>query len=147
MKKIITSILGGLAGAAALNILHQTVKEFEHDAPRVDLIGEEAIAKGLDKVGVTPPTGDTLFTLTLTADLISNAFYYSLIGCGNKKHLPLRGAAAGLAAGIGALVLTKPMGLSDAPVTRTEKTKVMTVAWYTFGGVVAGLVIEALRKK
>jgi hypothetical protein len=38
------------------------------------------------------------------------------------------------------------MGLSDAPVTRTDKTKLLTVAWYTFGGLVTGAVIKALRK-
>ena len=70
----------------------------------------------------------------------------SLIGGGKKKHLPYIGAMTGLAAGVGALILTKPMGLSDAPVTRTDKTKVLTVAWYTFGGIVAGSVMKALRK-
>jgi hypothetical protein len=146
MKKLASSIIGGIAGAVALNILHQAVKQFDHEAPRVDLVGEEAIMKGLEKAGITAPTGDTLFTITMAADLISNAAYYSLIGAGKKKHLPYIGAITGLAAGVGALTLTKPMGLSDAPVTRTDKTKILTVAWYTFGGIVAGSVIKALRK-
>ena len=146
MKKIVSSIIGGIAGAAALNILHQTVKQFDHEAPRVDLIGEEALSKGLTQIGLTTPERDALFTATLAADLISNAAYYSLIGLAKKKNLLLTGAGAGLAAGIGALTLTKPMGLSDAPVTRTEKTKLLTVAWYTFGGLVAGAVALSLRK-
>lgn len=145
--KIISSLIGGLAGAAALNILHQTVKQFAHDAPRVDLVGEEALSKGLEKLGFEPPAGDALFTATMAADLISNAAYYSLIGFGKKKNLLLAGAASGLAAGIGAVELTKPLGLSDAPVTRTTQTKVMTVAWYTIGGLVAGTVMYALRKR
>ncbi|UOE50966.1 hypothetical protein MTO98_07735 [Mucilaginibacter sp. SMC90] len=145
--KMISSLIGGLAGAAALNILHQAVKQFAHDAPRVDFVGEEALSKGLEKIGVEPPTGNALFSTTMAADLISNAAYYGLIGFGKKKNLLLAGAASGLAAGIGAVKLTKPLGLSDAPVTRTIPTKLMTVAWYTIGGLVAGSVMYALRKK
>jgi hypothetical protein len=146
MKKLASSIIGGIAGAVALNILHQAVKQFDHDAPRVDLVGEEAITKGLEKADIAAPTGDTLFTMTMAADLISNAAYYSMIGTGKRKQLPYIGAITGFAAGVGALTLTKPMGLNDAPVTRTDKTKMLTVAWYTFGGLVAGSVIKALRK-
>jgi hypothetical protein len=142
--KIIQNIIGGLAGA--LNILHQVAKQFDHEAPRVDLVGEEALSKGMEAMGLTPPTGNALFAATLAGDLISNAAYYSTIGLGKSKYLLYHGAAHGLCAGIGALTLTKPMGLSDAPVTRTDKTKILTVAWYTFGGLVTGAVIKALRK-
>ena len=144
--KIIQSIIGGLAGALALNILHQAAKQFDHEAPRVDLVGEEALTKGMEAMGLTPPTGNELFAATLAGDIISNALYYSTIGFSKKKHLMLRGVAMGMVAGVGALTLTKPLGLSDAPVTRSDKTKLLTVAWYAFGGLVAGAVIKALRK-
>ncbi|GAB3922141.1 hypothetical protein [Mucilaginibacter myungsuensis] len=147
MKKLTSSIIGGIAGAVALNILHQAVKEFLHEAPRVDLVGEEALSKGMETAGIEPPTGDQLFAATMAADLLSNAVYYSLIGFGKKKQLPWIGAVSGMAAGVGALTLTKPLGLSDAPVNRKTATKIMTVAWYTFGGVVAGSIIKVLRKK
>ncbi len=146
MKKISSSIIGGIAGAVALNILHQTVKQFDHNAPRVDLVGEEALSKGLKKIGVEPPVENTLFVATLTADIISNAAYFSLTGLTKKKYQPYMGAAIGIAAGVGALLLTKPMGLNDAPVTRTTETKILTVAWYTLGGIIAGSVMKALRK-
>lgn len=145
--KIIKNIIGGLAGAIALNILHETVKRFEHDAPRVDLVGEEALNKGLEAVGSEPLEGYSLYAVTLAGDLLSNAFYYSLIGAGKRKYLILRGLGYGIAAGVGALKLTKPMGLNDAPVTRTEKTQVLTVAYYTLGGLVTALTTKALRSK
>jgi hypothetical protein len=147
MKKIISNIIGGLAGAVALNIIHQTVKSFDHDAPRVDLVGEEALTKGIKAMGLTPPTGNALFLATMGGDIVSNALYYSTIGLGKKKFMFLRGTAIGLAAGVGALKLTEPMGLRDAPVTRTDKTKLLTVAWYTIGGMVTALTIKALRSK
>jgi hypothetical protein len=146
MKKIFGNLLGGLAGAVALNVIHQTVKSFDHDAPRVDLVGEEALTAGMESVGLTPPNGNALFAATMAGDILSNALYYTTIGWSKKKNLLLTGTVVGLSAGIGALKLTGPMGLSDAPITRTDKTKVLTVAWYTFGGLVAGLTIKALRK-
>ena len=142
--KLITNIIGGLAGAIALNILHETVKRLDHDAPRIDLVGEEALSKSLESVKIEPPSGNSLFTATLAGDLISNALYYSLIGTG-KNHLLLKGIGYGFTAGIGALKLTEPLGLSDAPITKTKKTEVMTVAWYVFGGLVTALTIKALR--
>ncbi|UOE52494.1 hypothetical protein MTO98_15570 [Mucilaginibacter sp. SMC90] len=145
--KLIKNIIGGLAGAVALNILHQTVKQFDHDAPRVDLVGEEALTKGMESMGLEAPTGNALFTATLIGDIVSNTLYFSTIGFGKKKYLLLRGTTIGLAAGIGALTLTKPIGLSDAPVTRTNKTKIMTVVWYTLGGIVTALTIKAMQSK
>jgi hypothetical protein len=107
---------------------------------------EEALSKGLERIGVAPPIGNTLFATTMAADLISNAAYYALIGAGKKKQLLYIGALTGFAAGVGALTLTEPMGLSDAPITKTNKTKLLTVAWYTFGGIVAGSMMKALRR-
>ena len=145
--KVITNITGGLAGALALNILHETIKRFDDNAPRIDLVGEEAISKGIERAGAKPLKGKSLYAATLAGDLLSNALYYSMIGLGRKDYLLLRGAAYGLSAGIGALELTKPLGLNDAPITRTNKTKVLTVAWYLFGGIVTALTIKALRNK
>jgi hypothetical protein len=144
--KAITNMIGGLAGAIALNILHESVKRMDHDAPRIDLVGEEALSKSIESLGGEPPEGDALFAATLAGDVVSNALYYSMIGVGKKKNLVWRGAAYGLAAGLGALALTRPMGLSDAPITKTEKTKVLTVAWYLFGGLVTAFTIKGLQK-
>jgi len=144
--RAIKNILGGLAGAIALNILHETVKRLDHDAPQINLVGEEAISNSMEAAGLEPPTGDSLFVAALAGDLVSNALYYSLIGNGKKENIILRGAGYGLGAGLGALFLTEPLGLSDAPITKTDKTKALTVTWYVFGGLVAALAIKALRK-
>jgi len=145
--KGIENLAGGLAGALVLNILHETVKRMDKDAPRVDLVGEEALSKSLETVGVEPPKGDALFGATLAADVFSNALYFSAVGAGKKKNLLLLGAGYGLAAGIGAITLTKPLGLNDKPVNRTTKTQALTVAFYLVGGLVSALTIKGLRKK
>jgi hypothetical protein len=144
--KALKNFAGGLAGAIALNLLHESVRRLYHDAPRVDLIGKEALTKLAGSAGIEPPKGKDLYLATLAGDVFSNALYYSAIGKAQKKHLIITGLGAGLTAGIGALALTKPIGLSDAPVTRTGTTKALTVAWYVFGGLVAALTIKSLRK-
>ena len=141
------NMIGGLAGAVALNAAHQTYQLLDHDAPRVDLVGEQALTKIMEAAGKEPLHGNALFSATLAADVVSNAVYYSMAGIGSKKYLIARGAILGLAAGVGALTLTKPLGLSDAPVTRTNTTKLLTVAWYLLGGLVAGATIKALKHK
>lgn len=142
----IKNLVAGFAGALALNVLHETYRRFDHDAPRADLVGEEALSKSLKYVGVQPPKGDNLYMATLAGDLISNTLYYSLIGSGSKKNVMIRGGAYGLAAGLGAVMAPKPMGLKDAPVTKTDKTKALTVAWYLTGGLVTALVLRKWKK-
>lgn len=140
------NLLGGFVGALALNLLHETYKRVDTKAPRVDLVGEEALSKIIEKTGSEPPSGDQLYAATLAGDIVSNAIYYSLIGYGKKENLIVRGLLLGSAAGVGALILTKPLGLNDAPITRTARTKALTVAWYLTGGFVTALTIRAIQK-
>lgn len=144
--KIETNIIGGLAGAIALNAVHQIAQKYSDKAPRVDLVGEEALSKSLSAVGISPPTGKSLKNSTFAADIISNATYYSMIGKGGSKNIMLRGVGYGLAAGLGAVGLTKPLGLDDTPVTYTNATKVLTVAWYVIGGLAAAFAIRQMNK-
>jgi hypothetical protein len=47
-------------------------------------------------------------------------------------------------AGVGAVVLPPLLGLGQQPGRRTPWTELMTVAWYTAGGVAAAAVAERL---
>ncbi len=145
--KTLNSTIGGFAGAIALNIVHQTVKYFLESAPRIDLVGEQALNKSLKMAGAKPLKGDTLFASTLAADVVSNAAYYSLIGVGGRQNLLVKGAALGLLAGVGALGLTSQLGLNDKPITKNAETKLLTVGYYLVGGIVAALAMKALSKK
>ncbi|UKT62757.1 hypothetical protein [Pedobacter mucosus] len=144
--KVIKAILAGFAGAAALNILHETVRQFDKNAPRIDLVGEEALSRSLNSLDVDTPKGDSLYLATLAGDIISNGIYYSAIGFSGDKNLYLKGAIAGITAGFGAVELTGKLGLNDRPVTKTDKTKVLTVAWYLIGGLVTAAVLDRFKK-
>jgi hypothetical protein len=139
-----TALLSGLAGAAALTVLHETVRRVRRDAPRMDTLGRRAIASGLDAAGLEVPPGDQLQAVALGGDILANTLYYSL-ACPGTPSLA-RGAALGAAAGLGALVLAPLMGLGSRPSSRTSRTAAMTVAWYTAGGLAASAVHRALAE-
>lgn len=146
MKKIMQNLLGGLAGAAALTLTQQLLTRVERDAPRLDMIGEDAVAKTAEAVGVEVPSGESLTGLAVAGDLGMNSIYYRMIGNGDDKNLLLRGVGYGLLAGVGALSLPAPMGLDDTAVTRTTKTKVLTVGLYMLGGIITALALKAMRR-
>ena len=143
----LSSLAGGFAGACALTIIHQSVKEVVPQAPRMDLLGMDALSKVIKSTGHTPPKKNQLYNITLTGDVVSNALYYSLAGIGNEKGAWVRGALLGLGAGLGAVLLPEPLGLKEAPSNRTTETKVMTVALYLIGGLVATAVTKWLNNK
>ncbi|UYZ61883.1 hypothetical protein [Hymenobacter weizhouensis] len=132
----------GLAGAVALNVVHETVRRLRpHDAPRMDVLGMRGLRKLLGLAQAPQPDTRTAYALTLAGDLLSNGLYYSLVGTGRSAWA--RGTVLGLAAGIGGVVLPGPLGLGEAPSNRTPQTQAMTVAWYLLGGVVAAAVARA----
>ena len=142
---LIVALAGGAAGAAALTAVHEAARRALRDAPRMDVLGERAIAAGLRAAGAEPPPEPRLHSAALVGDLVSNSAYYALVGAGGPDGAVTRGAALGLVAGLGAVLLPGPLGLGTGPSRRTPQTAAMTVAWYTLGGVVAGLVYRSLR--
>jgi hypothetical protein len=148
MMKATTALAGGLTGAVALNLIHELYRQVDQDAPKVHLIGEEALVKILKATNLPLPKNEKeLYQWTLAGDIASNAIYYSLIDASKKKNLIRNGLILGFAAGLGAVFMPEKMGLNDAPITRTTETKLLTVLWYTLGGLTAGSVMKFLRKK
>ncbi len=146
--KLGTALIGGLAGALTLNIIHETYRKIDEDAPKIHLIGEEALVKILKAANLPQPdTKQELYQWTLAGDVLSNALYFSLAAIGKDKNLLKRGLALGLAAGLGAVFMPQKMGLNDAPSTRTTETKVLTVLWYTLGGLAAAGTMKFLRRR
>jgi hypothetical protein len=142
--KLLPSLTAGLAGAVALTLLHETARRLRpEDAPRMDVLGMRGLRKLLHLADAPQPDEDTLFNMTMAGDVLSNGLYYSLVGSG--KHTVRRGLLLGLAAGAGGVLLPGPMGLGKAPTNRTSQTQLMTLAWYTAGGLVTGAAARALR--
>jgi hypothetical protein len=136
----------GAAGAAVLTLVHETARRAVPDAPRMDVLGEQAIAAGFRAAGAEPPPEPRLHEAALAGDLVSNTAFYALVGVGGAEGAAVRGAVLGLAAGLGGVYLPGPLGLGTRPSRRTPQTAAMTVAWYTLGGLVAGLAYGCLAK-
>lgn len=140
----LSAAIGGFAGACALTLINQVIKKFDPEAPRLDLLGRNAVAKFIEPV-LAPPFVTKLLPLAVTGDLISNTLYYSLAGGKDSNRTLLRGALLGLGAGVGAVVLPGSMGLQKSPTNLTGRTQVMTVIYYVIGGLLTGVVINAME--
>lgn len=114
------ALLSGMAGAAALTAVHQAARMVSDHAPRMDVVGMRAIARGREAAAMA---------------------YYSLATTWG------RGAALGLLAGIGALMLPKRMGLGDPPGSEHVSNQIMTVAWYVVGGLAAAWTAQCLAER
>ncbi|GAC1307312.1 MAG: hypothetical protein NVSMB21_11110 [Vulcanimicrobiaceae bacterium] len=141
------ALLAGATGAVATNLLHEIVRRRRDDAPRVDLLGMQALAKSADAGGFTPPRGRALYLATLAGDLCSNTAYFALVGAaGAARRRVAAGIALGALGGVGAVLLPRPLGLATGPTARTRTTALTTVALYAAGGCVAGTVARALHR-
>ena len=136
-----------MAGAAALTAVHQAARMVTDTAPRMDVVGMRAIARGRDAAtgGNTMAEANqenpALHNMALAGDLVFNSAYYSMATTWT------RGAALGILAGIGALVLPKKLGLGDPPSSELLSNQVMTVAWYLVGGLAAAWTAQCLAEK
>jgi len=140
----ITNLIAGLGGAVVLNILHESLKNKGKDMPRIDRSGEEALQKSLNYLGTSIEDEQDLYLTTLAGDVAGNALYYSFIG-GKSGLIWPKAVILGLAAGLGAVKLPKPMGLHQGPTSRNTKTSVLTIAYYLSGAIVTGAILKALK--
>ena len=69
MLKELTS---GLIGAAALSVVHETVRRLFPHAPRMDVIGTRALSRPIRATGHTPPHWNRLHQYALAGDVVSN---------------------------------------------------------------------------
>ena len=145
--KPLAALGGGLAGACAVTLIHETVRRIVPEAPRMDLLGMSAISKGLVTAGLEKPDEEKLFTWALAGDIVSNCLYYSLAGIGKEKNAWLRSSFLGLGAGVGAVLLPEPLGLSSKHTNKTTSTKLMTVGLYVAGALVTTAVMKLIEKR
>lgn len=147
MGPFTSSLVAGACGATALTSVHEFARRRLAGAPRMDLAGGRALARVLAAARLRPPRGRRLHRTTLAADLASNTLWYALAGLGDPDRATRRGLLLGLAAGVGAVVLTPRLGLGRRPVAAAARTPWLTILWYTLGGVTAGAALRALSAR
>ena len=138
------ALLSGLAGATALTLVHEAARRAVDEAPRMDVLGRRALDRGLDALGLDPPSREARQAAALAGDLVTNSLYYGLVGLGPPEGALARGAALGAAMGVGAVVLPPWLGLGRGPGSASAKTRALTVSWYLLGGLAAAAAYQAL---
>jgi hypothetical protein len=141
------ALAAGFAGALALTAVHQLARRVTDSAPRMDVLGERALARGVAAAGGNIPPQPRLHMLALAGDLMANSAYYSLVACGAASGLWRRAVVLGLAAGTGALLLPERMGLGAPPRSDRIANQVMTVAWYLLGALAAAGAGAGIRRR
>ena len=145
---LLKALGSGVAGAVAVNAIHESARQVIPHPPRMDVIGMRAISRPMRQLGHQPPRGRTLRKAAFAGDLVSNALYYSLVGVGPHRdpRTPWRrGLVLGLLAGIGGALLPPVIGLGNQPGRRTPWTQLLTVLWYTLGGLAAAAAATAIE--
>ena len=135
----------GLVGACALTLVHEAARRYIDDAPRMDVVGMRALARGLRAVDIDPPV--PLHEAALVGDIVSNSLYYGLVGLGEPEDGVRNGALLGLAAGVAAVYLPEPLGLGRQPAKNSTETNLLTIAFYLLGGLAAGAAYQALSSE
>ena len=144
--KAITALESGLSGAIGLTMIHQVVKTLNPNAPRMDLLGMNALAKLLHLTKSKLPSKNNLYGWTLAGDIAGNAVFYSLASIARNKNVWVKGTLLGLGAGIGAVLLPEPMGLEPRFSNRTLETKLLTIGLYVAGGLIAAATTKLLER-
>jgi len=143
--KLLASLVGGLAGAVTITVLHEIIHKIDPSAPRMDLVGKAVTEKLMQRTGKPAMGKKQLYAGSLAGSIMANTLYYSLAGLGHK---PLSvGSMLGLTAGAGAITLPAKLGLNGIHSSGSMKRKWMTMALYFTGGLVAAAVTRRIEKR
>jgi hypothetical protein len=141
------SLIAGLAGALAVNLVHEATRKAAGGnppparVPRLDRLGQEGLARGMRMVGMEPPApGPKRYWAAMAGDVATNAALYAVA---TRSRNPL---TRGVVAGTAGLVLPKLAGMQRHTGT-TKRVKAMTFADYAIGGIVSGAVLKLLTRR
>ena len=144
MKQTIKGLISGFTGAVTLTFVHQWLKNTVKDAPRVDLLGVEAIESFIEKLNLKKPSQKTLYNLSLAGDLIFNSIYYSSVAYG--KNPLIKGIALGTGAGSGVINLPGTLNLNEKLISKNFKQALLSFGIYLIGGLTAAGTYKLLQK-
>jgi hypothetical protein len=147
VMKMNNAIEGGIAGAATLGLITETLKNINGSSSHVNLFKKNNLQKRLSKTRGKKGAKATRQYLRLAADLLGSTAYFGLSALGKKENAMLRGGVLGTAAGLGTIFLNGEKHKNDEkpyPSKNEEKpiTKVLKVSLYTIAGLIAGKVIQ-----
>lgn len=154
--KLSSAIKGGLAGASTISLLGETLQKMNGHSSQPNGIKGKSLRKRFKKVKSRKSGKATKQFIGLAGDLLGNASFLGLDKLTKKKNAVLGGALLGAAAGLGAVWLNDrdeehSDGKDGYPFTKMPKDpvleKVLQVALFTVGGMLAGKLVKETSKK
>jgi hypothetical protein len=139
------ALVAGLAGVVTVTALNEGGRRLWARAPRIELLGERAVARLARRAGYRPGERDR-YLLALAGSILSDGAYFALAGLARRRPLAA-GAGLGAAAGLGAVLLPGVLGLGARPVRRSPETAAATFAWYLAAGLAAGWASRAHARR
>jgi hypothetical protein len=106
----------------------------------MDKLDMDLLRKSLQGMKKKVPEEIDLQRWAVGGELFADTAYFSLAAAGGRKRAWLCGALLGLAAGVSAVMLPKPLGLPQESSNKTLGTKIMTIGLYLIGGLAAAAV-------
>lgn len=140
--KLSNAIEGGLTGAATLLLLQQTLRKIDIKAAEATWLKKNKLVKYLKRHGIKNSGNNSKKYVQLAGELLSNAAYFGLIGTGKNKNAVLPGGLLGAVAGLRAAFM--PEDDEADPTENPTKKKILTIALYTLGGLLAGKAMQKI---
>ncbi len=144
MRRLFAAIAAGVVGAVAVTALGEVGRRVDRRAPRLDLLGERALANVLRAAGIAPPPSTNLRRVALAGDFVASALYYSMLFAGRPSPWK-RGLGGGLVAGLGTVALARALGIDRA--NEPSSIAPLGIAWYAAAGLTASAAYHALAPR
>lgn len=141
-----SSLLNDLAARSPLSLLQTVVRIFDRKAPLIEHSGKKTIAKLAERADLDVPEQDMEYLLNSASEKIS-AKLAAFTGRDLDEAYLLQGAALGLTAGVGAVLLQANDdnwtggSASDQPL----KKNLFTIGIYVAGGILASYIARQLK--
>jgi hypothetical protein len=144
--KTATVLTSGLAGVVAAIAIRETIRNNYYNVPRMDVF-KRVFSRLADRSCGIIPSNKKQFSYTLVEDLLNLTLYYSLSGLHKHKHVFVKGAVAGLAAGVGVVLLPKMVGNSEEYDKKEIGANAITIGLNIVGGILAASIIHFVNAK
>lgn len=143
MRRLVVLAGAGLVGAITVTVLNELGQRVDRRAPRLDLLGERALAAAIRGLCGRVPGARKLRRMALVGDLVANTLFYGALFAGTPRPFA-RGVAGGALAGLAAAALAPAFGLERRFRARPQRS--LTVAWYAGAGLAASALYAALTR-
>ena len=140
------SFLDNLSSQKILSLVQKIVRLFDPSTPLFEEVGKKRMGLLAAKADLDVPDHEMHDMLHNASETITNKIV-GFMGNPDSENLVLRGAALGLTAGIGVVLLHDHQEHHLLSAKEKTNKKLMTVGLYVVGGILASIITQKLQKR